>query len=266
MNRSRIVPLGIALLCIASLAVVGTALDSSVTTDPADEIDLNYDRLPIGTSDAAAIRDEIDRGDDGEAEELDREEDGETEELDRGEDEGTATAQQSQRASLTGTGTSPPTLLSRFLALLGAVVRVLLLFGAIAAVAAFVYHYRERLLALFGTVETSDGRASEPTAAAAWPETEPSTPVDRAWLWMVRRAETESPATKTSAECATIAREAGIDPAAIDAITDAFERVHYGGVPVEREADRARKALERLRSDERRRSDGGRKRHHGDED
>ncbi len=244
MNRSRIVPLGIALLCITSIGVVGTALDSSVTTDPDDEIDLNYDRLPIGTSDAAAIQEEIESGG----------------------DEETAAAQQSRQAASAETGTSPPTLLSRLLALLGAVVRVLLLFGAIAALAAMVYRYRDRLLALFGMVATTDEVTSEPITAAAWPETEPSTPVDRAWLWMVRRADTERPETKTPAECAAIAREAGIDPAAVDAITDAFERVHYGGVPVEREADRARAALERLRSDEQRQPDGVRKRHYGGED
>lgn len=248
-------------MCITSLGVVGTALDSSVTTDPADEIDLNYDQLPIGTGDAAAIQEEIDRGDDEETEAT------EQLEIDPGGDEETGATEQLQQAESTGTGTSPPTLLSRLLALLGAIVRVLLVFGAITALAAVVYHYRERLLAIFATVATADGETSQPiTSADTWPGTEPSNPVDRAWLWMIRRANTERPATKTPAECATIAREAGIDPAAVDVITDAFERVHYGGVPVEREADRARAALERLRNDDRQQSDSGRNRHYGGED
>lgn len=54
MNRSRIAPFALATLSIASLGVVSTALDSSLSTDPADEVDLNDDRLPIETSDAVA--------------------------------------------------------------------------------------------------------------------------------------------------------------------------------------------------------------------
>lgn len=239
MNRSRIVSLGLALLCITSIAVVGTTLDSSLTTDPADEIDLNYDRLPIGASDAATFREDVESR----------------------VDENTATEQQPQAGS-TGSQATLPTLLERLLALLAAIVRVLVPFGAVVGLIVVIYRYRERLSAILRTATTTDdGKTGATTTADAWPGTEPSNAVDLAWLWMVSFADPERPGTKTPGECATIAREAGIDPSTVEAITDAFERVHYGGVPVERETPRARAALEQLPSDGRHRSDGDRRRH-----
>ncbi len=236
MTRHRVVPLGLAILCITSLGVVGTALDSSLTTDPDDEINLNYDRLPIGTSDAAAVQEEIE----GER------------------DDETVADQPFQEMESMGTQVTPPTLLDRLLALLGEIVRLVLLFGAMVTLVALLYHYRERLLALFRTILTTDGETSGAVPAAdGWPGTKPSNAVDRAWLWMVRRADPERPATKTPAECARSAREAGIDPSVVETVTDAFERVHYGGVPVEHEADRVRAVLEQIRSDGRRPGGGG---------
>ncbi len=245
MNRSRTVSLGLALLCITSIAVVGTTLDSSLTTDPADEIDLNYDRLPIGTSDAATFREEVE----GEA------------------DEDSAMEQQQQEAASGGSQSTPPTLLERLLALLGAIVRVLVPLGAVIGLIAVIYHYRQRLSALLRTaMETDDGETDAASTADAWPGTEPSHAVDQAWLWMVRSADPERPETKTPGECATIAREAGIDPSTVDTVTDAFERVHYGGASVEHETSQARAALEQLHSNGRQKSDDDRQRHQGSHD
>ena len=245
MNRSRLVPLGFALLCITSLGVVGTTLDSSLSTDPADEIDLDYDRLPIGTSDAATIREEVEGGDDAD----------------------TVSEQQFEEVESAGGQATPPTLLERLLALFEYIVRFLLPIGAMMALLALMYYYRERLLEILrAATATDDGEIDSSTAADSWPGVEPSNPVDQAWLWMVRSANPQHPETKTPGECATIACEAGIDPTIVEAITDAFERVHYGGVPVEREAARSQAALKQVRDESRRRSDGGRQRHHGGRD
>ena len=242
MNRSQIVPLGLTLLCITSIGLVGTTLDSSLTTDPADEIDLNYDRLPIGTSDAAAIQEEMDNRQDGDP----------------------VTNPQLEEAEGTGTQISTPTLLERLLALLEAILRLLLPLAAVLAVVVSAYYYRDRILALLRTaLSTGTDRVESRANANVWPGVAPSNAVDQAWLWMVQRARPERPATKTPTECARIAREAGMDPSAVEAITDAFERVHYGGVPVERETARAQAALEQLRSDSRRQPSDGRPRRYG---
>lgn len=274
MNRSRLAPFVVALLCISAIGVAATTLESSLTTEPDDEIDIDYDQLPIGAGDAVALQEEMEGsqedGDDIDEEAgTDGEEDSEepppegSDDMDDGgggedlsEDEGT------------GESPTPPTLLDRLLALLAAVVRVLVLLGTMVALAVLAYRYRERILAMLGFDSTAEEATDTDDTDTPWPRTEPSNPVDRAWLWVARRANPERPETKTPAECAASAREAGLDPTAVDAITDAFERVHYGGVSVDSEADRAREALDRLRDDDQPQPDGdGRPRsHHGGDD
>jgi len=62
MNRSRLLSALIALLAITSLSVASTTLETSLTTDPDDEINPDWDTLPIGQDDAAAIQESIESG------------------------------------------------------------------------------------------------------------------------------------------------------------------------------------------------------------
>lgn len=62
MNRSQLLPALIALLAITSLSVASTTLETSLTTDPDDEINPDWDSLPIGQGDAAAIQESIEGG------------------------------------------------------------------------------------------------------------------------------------------------------------------------------------------------------------
>ena len=245
MTRSRIVSMGLALLCITSIGVVGTTLESSLTTDPADEIDLNYDRLPMETSDAATIREEVEAG----------------------ENEDLVTEQQFQEIDSIGSQVTPPTFLERLLAFFEDIAHILLSLGAMVALITLAYHYRERFSEILKTTTAIDGEEADTiTTADTWPGVEPSNPVDQAWLCMVRYINPERPETKTPGECATIACKVGVDPTVVETITEAFERVHYGGVPVDREAARSQTALKQLRNDGRRRLDDGRQRHHGGQD
>jgi len=62
MNRSQLLPALIALLAITSLSVASTTLETSLTTDPDEEINPNWESLPIGQDDAAAIQESIEGG------------------------------------------------------------------------------------------------------------------------------------------------------------------------------------------------------------
>ena len=284
MDRSGLTALAVALLCVASLGVAATTLESTLTTDPDEEIDIDWDRLPIGQDEAVAIQEQMgDGADDGDdtsdAAESDdpaaddSEEDGAPSGGEEGEDEadthetdgsdgdgGTedVEADGSQDAEADGgedegiglgmgTAAGPPSLLAILLALLAALLRLLLVLAVLLAVAALVYRYREEIMALLSDEETATPDPEPPAEDRRWPPAGPSNAVERAWLELVRLADPERPATMTATECAAAARESGLDPTAVDEITTAFERTRYGGVPPEREEPRATGALERLR-------------------
>lgn len=270
MKRTRLVPALIALLAITSLSVASTTLDTSLTTDPDDEINPNWDTLPIGQSDAAAIQESIEAGDeDGErAEVADSESDDlgdqEEAEFDDADSDGEADGSEDDAAaggsggdvgaesdSDDGTGTpgEERTLFDRLVALLSLLLRLLLPVVAILALGALTYRYRAVLSDIFGsdseTVPTSEPRP----AAERWPGTDPDNDVDRAWVAVIRRLDPDRPETTTPDECRALARVRDVDTDGVESIVSAFERVHYGGRSVDTETDRAREGLRALESD-----------------
>lgn len=272
MTGGRLAPLLVALLCFTAIGVSATTLDSTLTTDPDDEIDLEYDRLPIGEEDAADVQDQLNGSTDPSSTRSDASEEGSGEETtpdtsteerregaasgSAGDDgsEGTAAGGDGDTGQGTGSGAGTRDLLDRLLALLAAILRVLVPLLVLAALLATAVRYRERIAALLGAILGDD---EAPTAEAAdpgepWPPTEPANPVDRAWVALVAQVDPDRPALMTPAEVAEAARDAGLDADAVDAITRAFERVTYGGRPPSAEVDRARDGLRRLQG-----ADGG---------
>ncbi|SEV87526.1 DUF4129 domain-containing protein [Natrinema salifodinae] len=69
--------------------------------------------------------------------------------------------------------------------------------------------------------------------------------VYRAWRELTEPLDVERPAASTPGEFAAAARDAGVDPADVDALRTLFEDVRYGDRPVT--ADRERRAVELLR-------------------
>ncbi|WP_418280353.1 DUF4129 domain-containing protein [Halorubrum sp. DTA98] len=267
MESSRYALAAVALLCVLAIGTSATSLESTVTTDPADEIDIDWDRLPIGQSTAADIRDDIQDGhEDGDggvdATDSGVEREAETgsgtgqgsgvDELDGAErDGGTSQDGDAGRdggagsdADGPGTTTALPTVWDLLWSLLAALLRVLIPVVVLLALAALAYRYRRRISSLLGRTATPDVRG--PESVDRWPDREPSTAVDQAWVRMVRRVDPARPATMTTTECAVAAREAGLDADAVELITSAFERVHYGGEPPAAVADSARTGLQRL--------------------
>lgn len=273
MNGSRIAPALVALLCITAIGVSATTLDSTLTTDPDEEIDPNYELLPIGQDDALEIQQEMegtagDPGDSdgsvpGEASEGDPTDDGDSDPEDHessaeseGGDEGPSAGDDgagSGDGTGAGTGPATPDLLDRLLAMLLALLRALVPLVAVLSLGALAVRHRARIAAAIASlVGSGDGVERSADPEETWPESAPTNPVDRAWVTMVRQADPPRPAVMTPAECAAAARDAGLDPAAVAAITDAFERVHYGGSPPSSEIDLAAEGLRGLQD-----ADGG---------
>lgn len=173
MNRSRLLSALIALLAITSLSVASTTLETSLTTDPDDEINPDWDTLPIGQDDAAAIQESIESG-----------------------GEESAGGAGSGSADGAGSAVDEPSLFDRLIALLSRLFRLLLPIAAIAA-AALAYRYREALIDFFGR-DSRTTPATEPRSAAGhWPGTTPEHDVDRAWVEVIRRLNPDRPETTT---------------------------------------------------------------------
>lgn len=269
----RIAPLAVAVLCIAAIGVSATTLDSSLSTDPKDEIDPDYEALPISEGLVVELFQEfhpdVEPPEDAKVEEPPEEKppreqppEGEPPENVDG-PEGASGADDAGSQSGGGgngdtgfglgggeeAGEDEESARERLLGLLASLARALL---PLLVVLALAVRYRDRLPAPLSGEEDPNRRS------AAWPEADPPNAVDRAWLAMVRQIEPERPGVMTPAECARAAREAGLDPEAVEAITAAFERVHYGGVPIAAEQRRAERGLRRLRDGTGRRADGRR--------
>jgi len=241
MNTDALLALLVALGCIGALGVSASTLPSSVSTRPDDVVDVDYADLPIGHAQADSLKRQL-NGDapprPAAASSNDRSTNADASRTD-------ARAARSTETS-GGTGPARPSLLDRLLALLGRVAMIAaLLLGAVLA-AVLAWRHRTAFRA------SRDDPPNAPTAASdggfdASYGVGPSNAVYRAWIEMARRAGIDDLESATPAECARAARRAGLDEAAVRALTEEFEAVRYGGAPVttEREA-RVREHCERL--------------------
>ena len=235
MNLSNLFPLVVAVLCITAIGVSATTLDSSLSTDPDEEID-TYEILPIGQDDAAELQQEMEGSEDAA--------DGSD-----GEDSSSQSQQQSSanREEEMGMSSSPPSLLDRLLDFLLGILRFLLAVGVILALGALGYRYRDRIAdAFWGLLQPTDDPADLQYERSSWPDGSPSNAVERAWLALVKKVDPERPAVMTPSECAAEARRKGLDATPVETITNAFERVEYGGVSPSEEEDRVEDALQQL--------------------
>lgn len=243
MTTNSLVAIALAALCVLSIGVSATTLESSMGTDPDDVIDLDWERLPIGEETAIELNEQIQaNGDGGSADatgEVPSDRDQREPQSKPGvgnPDTGNAPdtdgpidrlqSQQPKPSSLVPELPDPDDTRWLLLALL-------------AALLAVAYRYRDRFG--FGP-DATDGDQSPP-----WPPADPATEVDRAWLAMVRRLDVDRPWARTPAEFAAAAADAGMDSQAVEQVTAAFRDVRYGGAAVTDECrERARSALSRL--------------------
>lgn len=264
MNRSAAIPLLVALLALSTLAVAGSTLETTVTTDPDDEIDPPWEKLPISQDTAATMQAEINGDASENAGGSADSNDGTADSGDgtgasggsadgagggsRGTDGTASSAGGANAAGGAGSALPNQSLLDRLLAFLAMLLQVLLGLVVVGGVAGLAYRYRGRYRSLFGFDRVDI--PAEPTESPAWPASEPTTAVDRAWVRLVGELDPDQPETTTPADCRRLAHNADLDTAAVEAITTAFERVHYGGYTPADEQPRAKSGLDRLTGDE----------------
>lgn len=240
MTTRSILVTALAVVCVVSIGVSATTLESAVQTDPDDVIDLDWERIPIGEDAAIAVKAEM--AENGELHETETPGTEGREEVDHrqqpgGENQADGRTERLRERALSSAqeaASSPDPFPWGLLRLISAI-------ATLAGVAALGYQYTRR------RGDGNAGSTGSSTAAPPWPPAGPTTEVDRAWFAMVRRLDVDRPWTRTPTEFAAAAVEAGMDPDAVERVTSAFEDVHYGGAPVtSTHRERARAGLGEL--------------------
>lgn len=255
MNGHRYLILLLAFGCIIAVGTSATTLNSSLSTDPDDVIDIEYKYLPVGEdtgerlkqagqADASGQERAQTSGGGGDDQARNEQSD------DAGGSQGSSGQDGADLSPGSGQSqTQGPGMGEALQSLLDLLRRLLVLLVALVALA-LAYRYRDRLLGLVLVVdewfvdrsETRRGSVTSP-----WPRTQPTNDVHRAWLAMVQRANPDRPRSRTPAECARAAIDAGLDSETVESLTTLFEEVRYGDRPVTDErCERAREGLRDL--------------------
>ncbi|WP_435317335.1 DUF4129 domain-containing protein [Haloarchaeobius sp. TZWSO28] len=287
MNWESLLTIGVALCCVFAISTAATSLESSVTTDPDEVIDLDETGIPIGTDNAVSLKSQVqsegtpdtsssaDPGD-GQVEESSAEPgdgdqttagsgDGERTGADSGAGDrsgGSDSANQGQdtgpgagEEQAGGPGTPPQSLLDKLLALLAALLDLLrALVPAIVALGlvALGIRHRDRLGDMLRERLERWGLIDpvvdeEPSEPPTRPD--PTNQVSAAWYEFVEALGLGDARACAPRECADAARDEGVDEETIAALTEPFEEVRYGEEPVtDDRRRRARDGLERFRA------------------
>lgn len=227
MNTEQVASVGAAAVLVLVVALSAATLQTTVSTDPADAVDLDADYLPLDDGEVAEIDRELRESRSESAESEDDTSEGDTvgERQDR---DGSSTSAESgagddeSESGGPGRQTSPGSLLPRTVPW-----RLLFALFALLGLVGGGYRYADRLLAAVGTLGRGGGREpGDDRGHAATPVSENG--VQRAWLELVERSGVDDPWTKTPQECARAAVAAGADPDAVRRLRRTFEAVTYG--------------------------------------
>lgn len=281
MNRDAVLSVALALCCVLAIGASATSLESAVSTKPSEAVDVDYASLPIDSTDAERLREQVEgaaAGDaggasaDSNADSSAGAKPGSGDEQakkrvgDPGAEERQADApkesgesaqskqkqNQQERSGGDQSGSRPPdrgpleTLWDLLMDLLALLLRSIPLLVALAA-AVLLVRERDRVLARLRALlggDPSDGGDGE----AALGEPSPANEVASAWFEMVAGLGLDRDPARTPRECARRAVDAGLDREAVGALTETFEAVRYGDEsPSSERTRRAREAISRLR-------------------
>ncbi|MFC7079193.1 DUF4129 domain-containing protein [Halorussus caseinilyticus] len=279
MKADTVLTAVVALCCVLAIGATSTTLDSTVSTDPEEVTEVDYDEIPIGTGQAKNLDDAIDGGKSGSGDSNggsgsesvgakpsdDGQRTGAKSKPDDGQRNKRAGSGDGQRQQSAGSGDRrnqgggsgsksqsgaeqtlrEPSLLERLLSLLRDLFDLLLgllaLLVLLAVVAAAV-RFRDRLLSRVSSSPSRDG--DDETR-----EPDPQNEIASAWFEMVERLDLGDRRDLTPRECAAAARRRGVDADAAQTLTSLFEEVRYGGARVTDERrQRAERNLDRVRS------------------
>lgn len=295
MNRESVATVVVCVTCLLAVSTAASTLDSSVTTDPDEVIDLDSESLPVGTDGAESLKSQVQSegtdgetgtgGDDGEqssaaangrpgsgdaagraaepgAGEAERAGSGDGSAEAGGSNDGSTQSGGSGSGEQQAAGGPVESLLDRLLELLQAFLDALVRFVPVAlalGVLALAVRHRDRLrAAVRDRLEAwglVDGPGEERARAPRAPAA-PTNDVAEAWYEFVDALGLGDVRSRAPRECAARARAEGVDDAVVEDVTEPFEEVTYAHRPVtESRKERARSALERFRSQ----YDGGRR-------
>lgn len=232
MNSEHGIWIIVAIVAITSLGILGTTLDTTIHTDPADVYDsgidwlpsetVTYEQVPIDRSDLAGVREEIEAARTSEPTETrsdgaaaDREQASTGTAQERAENGGhtETTAHEDDASSWWDR------LIERLLTVLQLLVLVIAGIGAAYA----LNRYRGTNI---GEIEAATNSNSSGSSDEF--DGHPDTVIDEAWVAVIRHAGIDDINTKTTRDCARIAIGRGLDPALITDLTAAFEQSRYG--------------------------------------
>lgn len=247
MNRHQLTSITVATACFVAVGIAATTLASTVSSDPAEAVDLNYQYLPIESNDVAQFQEDIqtnepapdqppsvDPPDSASGSGIDPSDlDAGSEDLpdiensDAGPETGLRPDGDGSESMAAG-GEAQSDSSSGFPERLAVLLAVVLLAAVLLALLGF--WYRDRLRSLFGS---TDDTLEETRSDEGW---EPPRPAEHnvvfdAWWALLNRLDGH-PHARTTGECATAATAAGMDPDAVATLTRTFEEVRYGQRPV----------------------------------
>lgn len=252
MDRDQLLSVAVAALCMATLGVAGTTLDSTVSSTPSDVLDMDFDSQPVGQKSAETIDDDIEANKQR-VEQQERSNAREQRQQPAGSGassgDGGSSGGAASRSEATSTD-STPSLVEQLLELLKVILPYALAAFAAGTILALAYRYRTRIaaLALAFVPDGGDGRTGESdTVAGPWDDGQFGDDVHRAWYAMVTYLDIDRPWAKTADECRRQAVEAGLDPEAVGRLTETFREVRYAeSGPTPDHERRARESLARL--------------------
>jgi hypothetical protein len=278
MNWDRALTAVVAVCCLVAVGTAAATMDASVSTDPAEAVDLDVTELPLGTTDEVGdlrrqvSADSRDAGSGGQepgersqsagdgdaAASKSRPGDGGEPQPAQSRPDPEAQSQSSaggddrQRGS--GPAEASESLLDRILDLLRSLLGVLLLLAGLVAAGVAASLLRDRLA---GAFDRDGGESADRGPAVGEPA--PQNEVSRAWYEMVERLGLADRYDLTPGEHADRAADRGVDPEVASSLTRLFEEVRYGDAPVTDERRRrARERVEEIRAQARRlRTEGG---------
>lgn len=222
----------VAVSCIAAVGVASTTLETTLSTNPDEVIDLNYENLPISPQDAGELQRSMTSAEAGNEQERPATRTGDADERQAasgGESSGGASAQssqsqssQSQSSDSGGDPTMEESWLDMLLDFLATWLPLFVALAVVVAVAILASRYRDRIDRLLRPPATR--RAD----AAPQRTPEPQNAVERAWLSVLAAGDVEDPWHRTPGECASAAVESGLDPDGVERLRRVFEEVRYG--------------------------------------
>lgn len=234
MNLRTVATALVVLSCIASVGVASTTLETSLSTNPDEVVNLDYDTVPISPDTAGDLK----RAMTGQGSEASVQQssngdgDGQSsvgaaeEERQSSDSSGQSNEQQSQSQSDVTEETDPTReWLDVFMDFLEAFLPLFAALAVLLGVAVLLARYGDGLARRLGG--DADRRETAGTL-----ELEPQNAVERTWASVLAAADVEDPWRRTPEECASAAVESGFDPEGVERLRRVFEEVRYGGCEV----------------------------------